>query len=234
MKRRTKRVKSKSEQQQQSSSTFVDEEHEAGEMTMTDESLPLSSQSDLLLVDELEVLNTIRCTSKIRSFAFNPMPTSPTEDMALVSLTNNTLELYKIPHGVHLGIPAKASIVDLQGHRSDVRGLTVSNDGNVIASCSAESVKLWSSRSLATTGTCLVDGYCISICFAPGGRYVLTGTKDGRLQVCFIAYLCFLVHYTDSISFLSFPFQLSYFCLSIYLSSFLSLSLSLSLFCALS
>ncbi len=206
MKRRVKRVKTKSEQS--SSGNFVDDDEAAEGGTdevAQDDTLPASSQSDLLLVDELEVLSTIRCSSKVRSFAFNPMPSSISEDTALISLTNNTLELYKVPHGIHLGIPSKSSIIDLQGHRSDVRGLSVSTDGNVIASCSAESVKLWSSRSLATTGTCFVEGYCISTCFAPGGRYVLTGTKDGRLQVSNVFIFGILLVFYDFLTIRSQP-----------------------------
>ena len=40
--------------------------------------------------------------------------------------------------------PTKSMVLDMHGHRSDVRAVTVSDDGNTIASCSSEGVKVWS------------------------------------------------------------------------------------------
>ena len=169
---------------QSDAQTEEDGEEEDGEEE-ADEALSSSSSSssDIQLSDVLEVTHTIRLTAKVRSFAFHPMPSQAAdEDQALISMTNNTLELYKIPHH-HKQPPFKASIIELQGHRTDIRSIAISNDGNQLVTGSAESVKLWNSQSYRVTGSSLVDGYCLSVAFAPGGRYVLTGSKNGMLQI---------------------------------------------------
>ena len=43
--------------------------------------------------------------------------------------------------------------------------------------------KLWSTKTNLCMGSCDIDGYCISMAFVPGGRYVLVGTKEGYLKV---------------------------------------------------
>lgn len=68
-------------------------------------------------------------------------------------------------------------------YRGDVRGVALSGDGNTVATCSAESVKVWSSRTHLCLGTSRVDGYCLCVAFAPGGRYIIAGTKEGFVQV---------------------------------------------------
>lgn len=178
MKRRVKRVKAKQTGDDDHDDEENDEQLEAGE--------EIQVATELQLSDVLEPSYTIRSAAKVRSFSFHPMPAAGTEeDQGLLALTNNTLEMYKIPRGSgkNVDAPSKSSIIDLQGHRSDIRGVAISNDGNNIATCSAESIKLWSSNSYRSTGSCNVEGYCISVAFAPGGRYVLTGSKDGKLHI---------------------------------------------------
>jgi hypothetical protein len=43
--------------------------------------------------------------------------------------------------------------------------------------------QIWSGRTRLCLGTCRVDGYCLTVAFAPGGRYVVAGTKEGKVQV---------------------------------------------------
>ena len=97
------------------------------------------------LGDELEALSAIRSPHRIRSFAFSPAePTRSSSsssssgltqkaaggggeysDKALLSLVNNSLEVYKVPHAGVAGAdggpvdatPSKLSIIDLHGHR---------------------------------------------------------------------------------------------------------------------
>ena len=60
--------------------------------------------------------------------------------------------------------------------------MCLSADGLQAATCSSDGVKIWSTRQHSCLRTC-ATGYGVSVAFAPGGRYVITGTKDGKLQV---------------------------------------------------
>lgn len=181
MKRRVKRSKLKqnSEEVIDSSEQYFDDTKDNLDVD-EDET---TNQSDLILQDELELITTIRSNVRVRSFTFNPISSNSTEDLALVSLVTNTLELHKIIQSSEDNSSSKVSIIDLQGHRSDIRGVAISHDGNTVATCSSESVKAWNARTLSCTSTCVADGYCLSICFVPGGRYVITGNKEGKLQI---------------------------------------------------
>jgi WD40 repeat protein len=79
-------------------------------------------------------------------------------------------------------IVVKQSVIELHGHRSDVRAVCLSSDGLQAATCSSDGVKVWSTRLFTCMRSC-PTGYGVSVAFAPGGRYVITGTKDGKLQV---------------------------------------------------
>lgn len=144
----------------------------------------------MMLSDWVESLYVLRCAVKVRSFSFDPRGggSSGADDKALVGLINNSLEIYRVPPfdptATAYDPPQKTAVIDAPGHRSDVRGLSVSGDGSAVASCSSDSVKLWSTRTPhSCTGTCRVDGYCLCIAFAPGGRHVIAGTKEGLLLV---------------------------------------------------
>uniref|UniRef100_A0A7S3MHG5 Guanine nucleotide-binding protein subunit beta-like protein n=1 Tax=Spumella elongata TaxID=89044 RepID=A0A7S3MHG5_9STRA len=168
----------------------------------------------LVLSDELESLpsHTIRCTARVRSFAFDPSynkhsshgqsqsqskGTTNKDCKGMLSLVNNTLEVYVIPltssvesnddnnneTTVQTAVPSKLSVIDLHGHKSDVRAVSMSGDGSMVATCSNESIKIWSGRTQLCLGTCRVEGYCLSLAFAPGGRYIVAGTKEGAVQI---------------------------------------------------
>ena len=77
---------------------------------------------------------------------------------------------------------SRLSVLDLQGHRSDVRAVAVSSDGAMVASVSHGLAKAWSSRTrqCVRSSPC---GYGLTVVFAPGDRHLLVGTKEGNLQV---------------------------------------------------
>lgn len=148
--------------------------------------------SAMLLVDELELVTTLRCQAKVRGCAWHPVSKSGEPARLLVSLSSNCLEMYKVPRArgtlsaAEL-VPAKTMLLDLQGHRSDVRAVAVSGDGLTIATCSTDGVKLWSGSTHQCMRTCSHDaegeifGTCIA--FAPGGRLLVLGTKNGTCQL---------------------------------------------------
>jgi len=194
IKRRIKRQKEKLTNQstnQVTSSIWESTSYLTNEGVDNQQTNPLAMQ----LSDELEYLYTIREKSKIKSFAFNPVDKAVESSKielvdkvvkqsvrGLVSLVTNCLAVYDIPIVATIE-PTKLSTLELQGHRSDVRGVSISSDGLLIATCSVDGVKVWSSKTLASLRTCSTDE-AVSVIFAPGSRYVVVGTKDGIIQIC--------------------------------------------------
>jgi len=80
-------------------------------------------------------------------------------------------------------VPTKQSLLELPGHRSDVRAVCLSADGSLAATCASDGVKVWSTKTCACLRSCGAAGYGVAVAFAPGARYVLVGTKDGHVQV---------------------------------------------------
>lgn len=77
---------------------------------------------------------------------------------------------------------SRLAILDMQGHRSDVRAVAISSDGSMVASVSHGLAKVWSSKSrqCVRSSPC---GFGLAVVFAPGDRHLLIGTKEGNLQV---------------------------------------------------
>lgn len=76
---------------------------------------------------------------------------------------------------------SREAILDLQGHRSDVRAVAVSSDGSMVASVSHGLAKAWSSRTRQCVRS-VPCGFGLAVVFAPGDRHLLVGTKEGNLQ----------------------------------------------------
>lgn len=162
--------------------------------------------------DELESAATLRANFRVRSFDFAPaMSRDRRSSRILVALHNNSMEVWGL-EGLNLskaamvsvgeegtGAPARGSkskeaeeegaascsrlaILDMQGHRSDVRAVAVSSDGTMVASVSHGLAKVWNSRSrqCVRSSPC---GFGLAVAFAPGDRHLLVGTKEGNLQV---------------------------------------------------
>lgn len=110
----------------------------------------------------------------------------------LVSQGNNSLETYTIdstPSNANVAAAAysRTLSVDLAGHRTDVRGLSVSSDDKLVASAANGSVKVWNMR----TGNCLRTfdeaGYALCTSFLPGDGLIVCGTKSGHIELFDVA-----------------------------------------------
>jgi U3 small nucleolar RNA-associated protein 12 len=111
----------------------------------------------------------------------------------LVASSNNVLEVYDIQ--VKIGGKGMESVnaeysrahtIDGPGHRTDVRGLSLSSDDRMLATASSGLLKIWNVR----TGACLRTlecGYALCCAFLPGDKIVLVGTKSGELELYDIA-----------------------------------------------
>ncbi|PON49000.1 Guanine nucleotide-binding protein, beta subunit [Parasponia andersonii] len=128
--------------------------------------------------DIFRLIQTVRASKKISSISFSPIiPKSSLATIAL-SLNNNLLEFYSIESNA----TNKTLAIELQGHRSDVRSVTLSSDNSLLMSTSHNAVKIWN----PSTGSCLrtIDsefGLCGFI--LPQNKYGLVGTKGGKLEI---------------------------------------------------
>ncbi len=137
-----------------------------------------------------------------------------------MGLSNNSLETHTIPtpplpgqsvskaklKGQDGQIEAvRSHVIDMPGHRADVRCMDVSHDDQVLASASNGSLKIWNLRTTTCIRT-MECGYAICCKFMPGDRHVrypgsgrlsqhltceplqvLVGTKGGDLELFDVA-----------------------------------------------
>lgn len=140
----------------------------------------------------------VRTTGKVSSAVW---PSAPTKKSAksielLCADSNNQIELYNIATKANVKKDLAAAdtppdysqslLVDLPGHRADVRSLALSSDDRMLASASAGSLKVWNTRTLSCLRT-LECGQALCCAFLPGDVIVLVGTKFGDLEVYDIA-----------------------------------------------
>ncbi|XP_010918696.1 uncharacterized protein [Elaeis guineensis] len=144
---------------------------------------PLSGQEfqrpTVMVSDVFKLLQILRASKKICSIAFCPNAPAKGGLAALsLSLNNNMLETYLVDSNE----VSKLHSIELQGHRSDIRSVTLSLDNDLLMSSSHNAVKIWN----PSTGACLrtiESGYGLCSSFVPGNRYALVGTKSGTLEI---------------------------------------------------
>ncbi|XP_024037499.1 uncharacterized protein LOC102607925 isoform X2 [Citrus sinensis] len=128
--------------------------------------------------DVFKLLQTIRASKKICSICFCPITPKGSMAALALSLNNNLLECYSIESSAN----TKTVAIELHGHRSDVRSLTLSSDNTLLMSTSHNAVKIWN----PSTGSCLrtIDsGYGLCGLIVPNNKYAFVGTKSGRIEV---------------------------------------------------
>ncbi|XP_023544503.1 WD repeat-containing protein 3-like [Cucurbita pepo subsp. pepo] len=140
------------------------------------------SGSIITVPDVFKLLHTIRASKKICSISFCPsIPKNSLSTLAL-SLNNNLLEFYSVESSA----VTKLHSIELLGHRSDVRSVTLSSDNSLLMSTSHNAVKIWN----PSTGSCLrtIDsGYGLCGLIIPQNKYALVGNKSGAIEILDIA-----------------------------------------------
>lgn len=132
----------------------------------------------ITVLDVFKLLQTLRAGKKICSIAFCPVASKGSLATLALSLNNNSLEFYAIESDT----TTKTSSIELQGHRSDVRSVTLSSDNTLLMSTSHSEIKIWN----PSTGSCLrtiESGYGLCGLFLPGNKYAVVGTKGGTLEI---------------------------------------------------
>jgi U3 small nucleolar RNA-associated protein 12 len=134
--------------------------------------------------DMMELLTVIRAGQKISSFDFQRVATSENQVTMILSLANNSVSCYTVDvtEGVATGTaPAtKEGSLSLGGHRSDIRSVALSSDDSLIVSTSADSCKIWNSRTQECIRT-VETGFALCALFCPGDKHVVVGLKSGAL-----------------------------------------------------
>jgi U3 small nucleolar RNA-associated protein 12 len=163
-------------------------------------------ESDSSFQDLVEHVGTVRASAKVKSFTFSPKQhvsasasssvsnsiagsgkgtVAGISERCILSTVDNCLATYGVsflPGKAKSEVASKVSQIDLHGHRSDVRCVAASDDGLLIATGSAEGVKTWSTNTFACVSSATV-GYCTSLAFVRGGRFLVLGTREGNVQV---------------------------------------------------
>lgn len=178
-KRKRRREKQKSETKEQ--------EEAAGEGDTT-EDLSKADVSDVFVQHVV-----VRTGGKVRSVDW-AVAGRPKELKLVLGTTNNLLEYYTIQSTDKSARKKKDNVVEyartlsieIPGHRTDIRALSLSSDDGMLASASNGSLKIWNVK----TQNCLRTfecGYALCCAFLPGDKVVVVGTKNGELQLFDIA-----------------------------------------------
>lgn len=140
--------------------------------------------------DEFTSECLVRTPAKVRSFDFAPIldVEKAGQIQMVVSLSNNTIEAYTIPVTAEKKKeeeseePSRLYSIDVPGHRSDIRTLTLSSDDELLASASSNLLKIWNikTRSCIRSIEC---GFALCSAFLPGNKHILVGTKTGELEL---------------------------------------------------
>ncbi|KAG2554714.1 WD repeat-containing protein 3-like [Panicum virgatum] len=136
----------------------------------------------VIVTDVFKLLQVLRASKKICSISFSP-GSPPRGCLATLSLSlnNNTLETYSVDSEK----VSKMYSIEMHGHRSDIRSVSLNSEDNLLMSTSHNAVKIWN----PSTGDCLrtiESGYGLCSAFV-GNRFALVGTKSGTLEIIDIA-----------------------------------------------
>lgn len=142
--------------------------------------------------DRLASWIVIRTTGKIRSFDFGLGNRNlKGEVLIMAAMANNALEVYQLPQqpkktkkeaADETAEATRLYALELPGHRTDIRTLSLSSDDALLASGSNGSVKIWNVKTTKCLRT-IECGYALCSTFLPGDRHLVVGTKSGELYL---------------------------------------------------
>ena len=176
--RRGKRLREKRAKKSQKKAGDEDDEDE-------DEAGAAELEVARKLDDEISLIGTIRCTAKVRSFAFSPdeAGTQTARNYKVVlTPSNNTVEAYTIKATKKEIESESITSLHLSGHRAPIRAITLSHDDTLILTTSNAGAKVWDRETQKCIRT-LDSGYGLCAAFVPGNRHVVIGTRHGELQL---------------------------------------------------
>ena len=108
----------------------------------------------------------------------------------LVAASNNLLEIWRLDSkpqasGPNLDEPpdyTRPFAIEIPGHRTDIRALSISSDDRMLASASNGTLKVWNIRTSSCIRT-LESGYSLCASFLPGDKILVIGNRNGDLEL---------------------------------------------------
>lgn len=135
----------------------------------------------------------VRTGGKIRSIDWSGVRASKALQL-VAATTNNQIEVYTIPT-TQKDKKSKSEeppdyqrtfSVEMPGHRTDIRSLSLSSDDRMLASACNGSLKIWNVKTQSCIRT-LDCGYALCSSFLPGDKIVVVGNRSGELELFDIA-----------------------------------------------
>ena len=157
-----------------------DKKKESEEEKNGEEKLP--SEDDV--GENFVSMTIVRPPSKARHFSWSPVTRTNYLEL-IVSLRNNSLEVYRIPTSTS-GSAVKQYTIELAGHREDVRSLSLSSDDRLVCSASNGLLKVWNVKTMNCLRT-FECGYALCASFLPGDALIIVGTKEGHIELFDVA-----------------------------------------------
>lgn len=153
-----------------------------------------AKEPELTWLVRLDPYAVVRPTiGRVRSFSFPTGVATPDAYAPmplLCALTTNSAEVHMLPALPHTKEEKKAAleptvahVLELPGHRSDVRAAALSSDDTLLATaCGSGQLKIWNVMTGRCIRTLQVSSFALCVTWLPGDRYVLVGCKDGTLH----------------------------------------------------
>ena len=156
---------------------------EEGDDTVGDSLLATDIADVIIPYVIVRTTGRVRSTVWARSKAGKPL-------QLVAATTNNQLEVYDIPQKTKSkesksGEPPeynRSLAIEIPGHRTDVRSLSLSSDDRMLASASNGSLKIWNVRTQSCIRT-MDCGYALCSSFLPGDKVVVVGNRNGELEI---------------------------------------------------
>ncbi|ODQ63195.1 WD40 repeat-like protein [Nadsonia fulvescens var. elongata DSM 6958] len=159
------------------------------------------NEDDLAKITEEDVTERfvqfafIRTPAKVKSFDWASTTTGTFKKESLqliIALNNNSIEYYNIDlpdsYKKNEATPdfSRQFAIDLLGHRTDIRAISVSSDDKMVATASNGSLKIWNIRTTSCLRT-FECGYALCTSFLPGDALLVVGTKNGDIELFDVA-----------------------------------------------
>eukprot|EP00559_Dactyliosolen_fragilissimus_P000417 CAMPEP_0184873570 /NCGR_PEP_ID=MMETSP0580-20130426/41920_1 /TAXON_ID=1118495 /ORGANISM="Dactyliosolen fragilissimus" /LENGTH=1291 /DNA_ID=CAMNT_0027376495 /DNA_START=86 /DNA_END=3961 /DNA_ORIENTATION=- len=175
----------------------------------------LLPKEELKASDEYEYVGSIRCSHKVKGFAFSlkkdksqsKIDTGGGKGAGFLriacALATNAIEIHSLSKQINTNkkttqpaqyLIEKMSTLDMYGHPTGIRSIALSSDDTLACSVSKNMAKVWNvanrscQQSLTlSTGTRKANCYCLCSSFLPGNEYVVIGTREGSICILHIA-----------------------------------------------
>ncbi|KAG0668478.1 beta transducin [Maudiozyma exigua] len=157
-------------------------EKRLSEKGMTEEEIALNIKTSYVSLI-MHPFQIIRSLYKVKSACWTYATQSKLE--LVVTTSSNTIEYYSVPYEKRdpiQPVPSKPYSIELQGLRTDIRAIDISDDTKLLATASNGLLKIWNLKTKLCIRT-FECGFALTCKFLPGGLLVVVGTRNGELQL---------------------------------------------------